>query len=146
MIFIVGSLKFLLPLPRANSGYEFIVCQWSNNECHFTPLINFQAYGENAPSAMTLVYFDELTRASTLDCSKDLDLVLAMVEWDDKMLNRDEAKILLELTKLFYLNRDESDEKYNLMVRFSEKPDEFKHMELIKLYEDEKKKGFGELD
>lgn len=95
---------------------------------------------------MTLVFFDELTRASSLDCSKDLDLVLAMVEWDDKMLNRDEAKILLELTKLFYLNRDESDEKYNLMVRFSEKPDEFKHMELIKLYEDEKKKGFGELD
>ncbi len=33
---------FVFPLPRKGQGYEFFLAQWLNNECHFTPLINFQ--------------------------------------------------------------------------------------------------------
>lgn len=38
------SLKyptFLFPLPRSE-GYEFIICQFSKNTVHFTPLICYQ--------------------------------------------------------------------------------------------------------
>lgn len=38
------SLKyptFLFPLPRSE-GYEFIMCQFSKNTVHFTPLICYQ--------------------------------------------------------------------------------------------------------
>jgi ATP synthase F1 complex assembly factor 1 len=36
-------LQFLFPLPRKN-GYEFVLMQFSNNEAHFTTLINYQAF------------------------------------------------------------------------------------------------------
>lgn len=32
---------FLFPLPRSQ-GYEFIVCQFSGNTAHFTPLLSYQ--------------------------------------------------------------------------------------------------------
>lgn len=135
-----NNQKFVFPLPRENSGYEFIMCQWSNNECHFTPLINFQAYGENAPSTLSLIFFDELNK------EKNMDLILMMGEWDDKTLKKEEAKQLLDQMKLYYLNRDETDKKCELMSVFFDKPNEFKHMDLITQLEIEKKKGFGELD
>ena len=90
---------------------------------------------------MTLIYFDDLTQGDN-----NLDLVLIMGEWDEKILKKDEAKILMDQIHLYYLNRDESDEKYKLMKGFFERPAEFKHMDLIKQWEAEKKKGFGELD
>lgn len=54
--------SFLFPLPR-EQGFEFILAQWAGHECHFTPLINFQAHGADAPSIMTIVYFDELLKS-----------------------------------------------------------------------------------
>lgn len=35
------ALQFVFPLPR-DRGYEFILCQFSGHEAHFTPLINYQ--------------------------------------------------------------------------------------------------------
>lgn len=95
---------------------------------------------------MTIVYFDELTQPAADQSTPVLDLVLIMGEWDEKCLKKDEARILMEQIHLYYLNRDESDEKHKLMEKFCERPDEFKHMDLIKQWEEEKKKGFGELD
>lgn len=37
---------FLFAMPRSE-GYEFILAQWANNECHFTPLINYQVKNFN---------------------------------------------------------------------------------------------------
>jgi hypothetical protein len=34
-------LQFVFPLPR-DKGYEFFLCQFSDHEAHFTPLINYQ--------------------------------------------------------------------------------------------------------
>ncbi|CAL4091523.1 unnamed protein product, partial [Meganyctiphanes norvegica] len=50
---------FLFPIPR-DQGYEFIVSQFAGHEIHFTPLINFQAYKENAPECLTMVHFPDL--------------------------------------------------------------------------------------
>ena len=110
-------------------GYEFIMAQWTANECHFTPLINFQAHGENAPSAMTVVYFDDL-----LETNK---VALEMVEIDVKMFKFEEAKFLIHLMKEYYLRSNEknNDEKYSLLNTFNYLPHEFKHSELIKQLE-----------
>jgi hypothetical protein len=40
-IYIYCVLQFVFPLPR-DKGYEFILCQFSGHEAHFTPLINYQ--------------------------------------------------------------------------------------------------------
>jgi len=117
---------FLLPMPRTQ-GYEFILAQWSNNECHFTPLINFQAHGENAPSTLTLTYFDELIESK--------QIALEMAEFDTQHLKLDEAKQLINQMKLYYLHANETDEKYALLECFSKTPNQFKHMDLIKQLE-----------
>ena len=112
-------------MPR-QEGYEFIMAQWLNNECHLTPLINYQAHGENAPGVMTVVYFDEL--AESKKC------VLEMVEYDTKSLKKEEAKFLLNQVKLYYSNADENYEKsnkYKILSCFNRTPASFKHMDLI---------------
>ncbi len=50
---------FLLPLPR-KQGYEFVVVQFDGNEAHFTTLINYQAFKENAPECLTIVHYPDL--------------------------------------------------------------------------------------
>ncbi|XP_067137934.1 ATP synthase mitochondrial F1 complex assembly factor 1 isoform X2 [Centruroides vittatus] len=58
------SLKFpvfLYPLPRKD-GYEFVVSQFLNHECHFTFLINFQAYKENAPECLRIIHYPDLQK------------------------------------------------------------------------------------
>ncbi len=69
--------QFLLPLPRKN-GYEFFVVQFEANEAHFTTLINFQAYGENAPECLTLVHYTELAEAK--------NIVLMVGDFDTNLL------------------------------------------------------------
>lgn len=118
----------MFPLPK-DQGYEFVLTQWSANECHFTSLINFQAHGENAPSAMSAIYYDDLKESKKI--------VLEMVEVDTKSLKMEEAKLLMHLMKLFYLKSEQNDEKYNLMDIFTNKPNDFRHMDIIKQFEKE---------
>lgn len=113
----------MYPLPR-EQGYEFIMAQWFHNECHFTPLINYQAHGENAPSVMTAVYFDDLATSNSV--------VLEMVEMDAKNLKPEEAKYLLHQMKSYYLHSSDTDDKQSLLATFTHAPREFKHNELIK--------------
>ncbi|CAF0790115.1 unnamed protein product [Brachionus calyciflorus] len=119
---------FLFPMPR-EQGYEFILSQWSGNECHFTPLINFQAHGENAPGTMKAIYYDDLKETK--------NIVLEMVEIDTKNLKMEEARLLMHIMKSYYLKCEENDEKYHLMNNFTNKPTEFKHMDLVKQFEKE---------
>jgi ATP synthase F1 complex assembly factor 1 len=113
---------FLMPLPR-EEGYEFMLCQWSGNECHFTPLINYQAHGENAPSVITAVYFDDLMKTK--------QMILETAEVDFQVLKMEEAKFLMHQLHKYYLYSEDDDEKFLLMSKFTSKPDEFKHMDLI---------------
>ena len=68
---------FLFPLPR-KQGYEFIVVQFEGNEAHFATLINYQAYGANAPECLTLVHYPEL--------ADEKGIVLMVGEYDTNML------------------------------------------------------------
>lgn len=68
---------FLLPLPRTN-GYEFFVVQFCGNEAHFTTLINYQAFSENAPECLTLIHYTEFAESR--------GIVLMVGEFDKNLL------------------------------------------------------------
>ena len=68
---------FLFPLPR-KQGYEFFVVQFDGNEAHFCSLINYQAFGANAPECLTLVHYTEM--------ADDKQIVLMVGEYDTNML------------------------------------------------------------
>lgn len=78
---------------------------------------------------MTIIYFDELKESNRV--------VLEMVEVDDKHVKKEEASFLLKQIRLYYLNKNEQDNKHNLMSCFISRPAEFKHMDLIKQLETE---------
>lgn len=88
-----------------------------------------KAHGENAPSVMSLIYFDDIIETKKI--------VLEMAEIDLQHLKLEEAKLLIHQMKLYYLNAKENDEKYALLTCFCKKPNEFKHMNLIKQLEND---------
>lgn len=111
---------FLLPLPR-DQGYEFILCQFSGNEVHFTPLISYQTYKENAPECLTIVYYPDLKESK--------GLVLMRGEFNKDILTAIEAQCLANELQLYY--GEENEKRTRLLERFTHSPDEFKHMDLI---------------
>lgn len=115
---------FLFPLPR-KEGYEFVVVQFSGNEAHFTSLINFQAYHENAPECLTLVHY--------LDLAESKDIVLMVGHFDKNMLSIQDAQCLANQVEMFYCNPSPS--KKELLETFTFKPQEFKHQDLISIME-----------
>ena len=119
-------LQFLVPLPRSE-GFEFVMCQWANAECHFTPLIAFQAHGENAPATLILAYFDELSETHAR--------VLGTAEHDERALNATQARFLVAQMKAYYASRSDGGEdeqrRLRLLESFTLTPQAFKHMSLI---------------
>nr|CAI5828178.1 unnamed protein product [Callosobruchus analis] len=115
---------FILPLPRSQ-GYEFMMCQFAQNTVHFTPLLYFQVHKENAPECLTIIHYDEFM--------KDKDIVLMRGEYDKNVLNAKEAQCLANQLQMYYVQADP--EKIELLETFTKKPDEFKHMDLIKQIE-----------
>ncbi|XP_062124268.1 ATP synthase mitochondrial F1 complex assembly factor 1 [Drosophila sulfurigaster albostrigata] len=111
---------FLLPLPRSE-GFEFIMLQFAANTVHFTPLLAYQVHHENAPECLTLVHYTEV---------EDKGIVLMRGEYDSKVLTAQEAQCLANELQMFYYKTDES--KLKLLETFTKRPDEFKHMDLIK--------------
>lgn len=111
---------FLFALPRSQ-GYEFIMCQFSQNTVHFTPLLYYQVHKENAPECLTITHYDEF---------KDKGIILMRGEYDKNVLDGREAQCLANQLQMYYIQ--EEPEKLKLMEIFVNKPDEFKHMELIK--------------
>ena len=57
-------------------SFHFI--QFLGNEAHFTSLINFQAFNENAPECLTLVHYT--------DVAESKDIVLMVGEFDGNSL------------------------------------------------------------
>lgn len=116
--------KFLFPLPR-EQGYEFILAQFAAHEIHFTPLINYQAYQENAPECLTMVHFPEL--------KEQLGIVLMRGEYDSKLISGKEAQFLANQVQLYYSGRDSA--KTALLRTFHDNPEKFSHMDLVKQLE-----------
>ncbi|KAI8508934.1 ATP synthase mitochondrial F1 complex assembly factor 1 [Branchiostoma belcheri] len=112
---------FLLPMPR-EQGYEFFLLQFSGHECHFTPLISFQAHKENAPSCIQMVHYPDL--------ADNKGIVLMRAEVDTKILTTVEAKFLVDQMTMYYTAR--SDQRFSIVRNFTVKPTEFDHMVLIK--------------
>ncbi|XP_018324011.1 ATP synthase mitochondrial F1 complex assembly factor 1 isoform X2 [Agrilus planipennis] len=115
---------FLFPVPRSQ-GYEFIMCQFDKNHVHFTPLLYYQVHKENAPECLTITHFDEF--------KDNKGIVLMRGEFDKNVLNAKEAQCLANQLQLFYTRKDSS--RMELLERFTKRPDEFKHIDLIKTIE-----------
>lgn len=111
---------FLLPLPR-KEGYEFIVIQFYGLEIHMTPLLWYQAHKENAPECLTMVHYTEF--------KDDKGIVLMRGEFDDKCINVQEAQCLANELQLYYCT--DNAKRLQLLETFTNRPDEFKHMDLI---------------
>lgn len=112
---------FLLPIPRSQ-GYEFIMCQFLTNEVHFTPLIAYQTHKENAPECLTLTFYSDL--------QEEKGIVLMKGEFDTNILNAQEAQCLVNELQLYYAQ--DNPKRVNLLKKFTFKPSEFNHMDLIK--------------
>lgn len=115
---------FILPLPREN-GYEFILVQFSSNEIHMTPLLWYQTHKENAPECMTIVHYE--------DFKESKNVVLMRGQFDIKSLTVQEAQCLANQLQLYYTQDDNT--RINILKTFNQRPDEFKHMDLIKQLE-----------
>ncbi|KAJ8687012.1 hypothetical protein QAD02_022806 [Eretmocerus hayati] len=111
---------FLLPLPREN-GYEFIVSQFLGKEIHMTPLLWYQTHKENAPECLTMVHFTDLVDTK--------GIVLMRGEFDSKSINVTEAQCLANELQMYYAG--DHPQRLKLLETFTQKPDEFKHMDLI---------------
>lgn len=118
------SPTFLYPLPKTE-GYEFVLAQFSKHRCFFTPLINYQVHGENAPWHLCLTHYTELMDTK--------GIVLMTSEVDTKHMTQLEAQFLTTLVQLFYTK---TDEKHALVQQFNHKPDSFDHMSIIRAIED----------
>lgn len=112
---------FIFALPRSQ-GYEFILCQFSQNSVHFTPLLYYQVHKENAPECLTITHYDEF--------KDDKHIVLMRGEYDKNIINAQEAQCLANQLQLYYVQEDP--EKKKLLEIFTNEPDNFKHMDLIK--------------
>ncbi|GAB6031644.1 hypothetical protein CHUAL_009404 [Chamberlinius hualienensis] len=112
---------FLYPLPR-DQGYEFIVAQFEGHECHFTSLVNYQAFKENAPECLAIIHYPEF--------QKDKGIVLMHGEYNTDVLNGTDACFLANQLQLYYASAEDS-RKYKLLSEFTNDPTKFKHMDLV---------------
>lgn len=112
---------FLFALPRSQ-GYEFIMCQFEGNAVHFTPLLYYQVHKENAPECLTIIHYTDLKETK--------GIVLMKGEYDKNVIDAKEAQCLANQLQLYYTQDDPN--KIRLLEVFTSKPDEFKHMDLIK--------------
>jgi len=111
---------FLFPLPR-DKGYEMVMVQFSGNEAHFTTLINFQAYKENAPECLSMVHYTEMEESK--------GIVLMAGEYDKDVLSSSEAQCLANQVEMYYCQP--SQEKLDILKKFTSEPTLFQHQILI---------------
>ncbi|XP_050537953.1 ATP synthase mitochondrial F1 complex assembly factor 1 [Daktulosphaira vitifoliae] len=133
--FYVKSLEypmFVLPLPRTNQGYEFMLVQFQhydsevkNCTAHLTPLIAYQKYNENAPECMSIEYFSDLVNENNIDNS----IVLMRSFYDDKLLSSMEATCLVNQLRIFY---EENNFKHETLLKlFNKGHSEFHYSDVI---------------
>jgi len=115
---------FLFPLPR-EKGYEFIMVQFSGHEAHFTTLINFQAFKENAPECLSMIHYPEMAETK--------GIVLMVGEYDKNVLTAQEAQCLASQVEMYYSRP--CDKKLSVLKKFTYEPTLFHHNLLIEQLE-----------
>lgn len=117
---------FLYPLPR-NGGYEFVLSQFVGDQCHMTPLANYQRHGSEAPACLALSYWTQLAS------SEEGAVVLMSGEYDAKVIGPAEAQCLVNQLQLYY-GKNELKKKL-LLWNFNREPRSFNHEALIREFE-----------
>lgn len=117
---------FLYPLPR-NGGYEFVLSQFVGDQCHMTPLANYQRHGSEAPACLALSYWTQLA------AREHGAVVLMSGEYDAKVIGPAEAQCLVNQLQLYY-GKNELKKKL-LLWNFNREPRSFKHEALIREFE-----------
>ncbi|XP_071439114.1 ATP synthase mitochondrial F1 complex assembly factor 1 isoform X2 [Hetaerina americana] len=79
------------------------------------------AFKENAPECLMMVYYEELM--------EEKGVVLLRGEFDKNILDSKEATCLANQIQLYYGENNEK--RDNLLTRFTNSPEDFKHMDLI---------------
>jgi len=110
---------FVFSLPR-DEGYEFILTQFASNEFHFTSVINYQAYRENAPECLTIVYYSDL--------EVDKGITLMCGQYDPNVLNGVDAQFLANQIQLYYAG---DGNHLELLKKFKYSPDTWSHNDII---------------
>lgn len=117
---------FLYPLPR-NGGYEFVLSQFVGDQCHMTPLANYQRHGSEAPACLALSYWTQLASR------EEGAVVLMSGEYDAKVIGPAEAQCLVNQLQLYY-GKNELKKKL-LLWNFNREPRSFNHEALIREFE-----------
>lgn len=81
---------------------------------------SFQVHKENAPECLNIALYTEL---------RGKGLVLMRGEYDTKVINGQEAQCLANQLQMYYSQQSES--KLALLESFTNKPEQFKHMDVI---------------
>ncbi|XP_015795720.2 ATP synthase mitochondrial F1 complex assembly factor 1 [Tetranychus urticae] len=127
---------FIFPVPKTESstgddknndqsGYQIYLGSFNYHQIHFTPLISYHAHQENAPAAMTLRHYPEI--------SEEKGIVLMEGYYDDKILNSMEAQCLANQVQIFYGANDLT--KNLLLNKFNKDPKSFDYNEVIDQFE-----------
>jgi len=113
--------QFLYAVPRGQ-GMEFVLGQWKKTDCYFTPLIQYQTHGENAPVALTIHHFDELVDSK--------EVVLMRGEFDPNVFSAVEAQFLSMQMQLYYGEKTKPS-KRRLLHLFNHEPKHFHYMDVV---------------
>jgi len=119
---------FIYPIPR-EQGYEFILQQWDGHDVHFTPLLAYQTYQDSAPTCFNMSHYT--------DIMEEKGIVLMVGEPDPKVIGIHEAQLLALQVKLYY--GLQSSLKFNYVRQFTNAPDSFRYIELVREFENIKK-------
>lgn len=84
-------------------------------------MIFAQVHKENAPECLTLTHYTEF--------KDDKNIVLMRGEFDKDVIDAKEAQCLANQLQMYYGQTD--DKKITLLEEFTNKPDSFRHMDLI---------------
>ena len=125
--------QFLFVVPRgggggggggaaSEGGMEFVLGQWKKTDIYFTPLIQYQTHGENAPVALTVHHFDELAESK--------DVVLMRGEFDPNVFSPIDAQVLVMQMQQYY-GENATPAKRKLLHTFNHQPKYFKHMDVV---------------
>ncbi|KAK7504085.1 hypothetical protein BaRGS_00004817 [Batillaria attramentaria] len=110
---------FVFPLPR-NDGFEFMLMQFDGKDVQFTSLAMYQILKENAPACMSLTHYTELVDSK--------GIVLMSGQYDDKVLKREEALMVVQLMTIYY---GKNTPRFDRVYEFNHKPDSFDYNVLI---------------
>nr|XP_039272780.1 ATP synthase mitochondrial F1 complex assembly factor 1-like isoform X1 [Styela clava] len=108
---------FIYPLPRKD-GYEMFLGQVTGNDCHFTTLIQYQKYGENAPAQLVINHYTEFKESKGI-------VLMSGVPMNEGISITD-AQLLSYQMQYFY-----NEDNYQIVKDFNKSPNSFDYNRII---------------